>query len=206
APGALGFITIFRIDPETGVLSPSGLTSPAITSFFGASSITQSAVDPSGRYLYVLDGGNGLVNAYSIDTSNTASKGSLTPLPTIAAGSFPEGIAIDPTGTYVYVTNNGDNTVSAYKIGTAGSLSSITLSATFGLTAPGSHAIVGNFLYVPNDDSAANSVSSFLINADGTLTAIATGVSAVTTNLSSPFQAAGDPLGKFLFVTNSGDG
>ena len=206
APGTQGFINIFTINPVTGVLLPSGLTSPAITSFSGTSSITQSAVDPSGRYLYVLDGGNGLVNAYSIDTSNTASKGSLAALPTIAAGSFPEGIAIDPTGTYVYVTNNGDNTVSAYTIGANGSLSSITLSVTFGLTAPAIPAIVGNFLYVPNGDSTANSVSVFLINADGTLTAIATGASAVTTNLSSPFQAAGDPLGKFLFVTNFGDG
>jgi len=61
----------------------------------------------------------------------------------------------------VYVTNNGDNTVSAYKIGADGSLSGITLSVTFGLTAPAIPAIVGNFLYVPNGDSTANSVSSF---------------------------------------------
>ena len=208
APGALGFISIYTINPVTGVLSPSGLASVAITSSSGTSSITQSAVDPSGRYLYVLDGGNGLVNAYSIDTSNTASKGSLKlpSVPTIAAGSFPEGIAIDPTGTYVYVTNNGDNTISAYKIGADGSLSPIALSVTFGLTAPAIPAIVGNFLYVPNGDSSTNSVSAFLINADGTLTAIATGASAVTTNLSTPFQAAADPLGKFLFVTNFFDG
>ncbi len=209
APGALGFISIYAVNPVTGVLTPSGLPTAAVTSFGASSLIEQSVVDPTGRYLYVVDNGTNFVNAYSIDTSNTATKGSLTPIassPSIATGLSPFGVAINPAGTFLYVTNTGDNTISGYSIGADGGLTSLSLSGPFAtLNVPALAAIdpAGQFYYVPNNGN--NTLSAFSINSGtGALTLI--GTSAIATNLNFPFEAVTDPAGKFLFVTNSFDG
>ena len=209
APGALGFIGIYSVNPVTGVLSPSGLPAAAIPSFSGSSIINQSVIDPSGRYLYVVDDGTNFVNAYSIDTSNTATRGSLTPIassPSIATGPAPFGVAINPAGTFLYVTNSGDNTISGYSIGSDGGLTSLGLAGPFAtLNVPVLAAIdpTGQFYYVPNNGNST--VSAFSIDSvTGALTLI--GSSAIAKNLNAPFQAVTDPAGKFLFVTNLADG
>ncbi len=204
APGAQGFIDIFAVDLVSGKLGSSGLASVAITST--GVGITQSAVDPTGRYLYVLDGGAGLVNSYSIDTTNTPTKGNLsaTSTPTVATGSGAQGIVVDPPGRFVYVTNNGDNTISGYSIGADGSLTalaSIGAGPFTSLNGPFFPAIdsAGQFLFVPNN--GGSSVSSFTIAADGSLTFVN-----AATSVNGALAAAVDPAGKFLFVTDFGDG
>ncbi|GAC1636306.1 MAG: hypothetical protein NVS9B14_14900 [Candidatus Acidiferrum sp.] len=208
-PGSQGSINTFSVNPVTGVLSPSGLPGRSITSFVsGTSSIGQSVVDPTGRYLYVVDGGTRFVNAYSIDTSNNTTKGSLKPIassPKIGTGLSSFGIAINPAGTLLYVTNNGDNTISGYAVGSDGGLTALTLStAEFStLNVPGVPAIDpgGKFLFVPNN--GGNTITVFSINSGtGALTHI--GAPDIATNLNRPFQAVTDPTGSFLFVTNSG--
>ncbi len=211
AAGGPGKIGTFVIDRVSGKLSASGLADVDITSFLnGTTTIVQSAVDPTGRYLYVLDGGTNFVNAYSIDTTNTPTKGTLTPIassPTIATGASAAGIIVDPLGRFVYVTNFNDNSVSGYSIGADGGLSplaSIGPGPFTSLNGPELPVIdpAGQFLFVPNN--VGNSVSAFTVAASGALTLIGSG--ATTTNLNAPFATAIDPVGKFLFVTNSGDG
>src|SRR5262249_28993524 len=205
--GITNGIEIFKVDPISGTLGSSGFTSPAITSFTVSTFIAQSAVDPTGRYFYVLDAGTGFVNSYNIDTSNSATKGNLTP--TVAASTAPtgtsaSGIVVDPLGRFVYVTDGG-GTIGGYTIGPDGSLTalaSIGAGPFTSLNAPQFPAIdpLGQFLFVPNN--GGSSVSSFSIAADGTLTF----VNNITTNINAPWQAVVAPAGNFLFVTNSGDG
>ncbi len=207
APGADGNIRVYSVDPVSGRLT--GITGGiAITSFFGASSsIGQSAVDPTGRYLYVVDGGTtNLLNAFSID-GTTGALSTIVSSPPIATGSGSFGIAVTPDGKYVYVTNSGDSTLSAYKVGTNGGLATIALGVTVPATldTPEIPAIdpTSKFLYVPNN-ALSGTVSAFTINAtDGTLTLIG---STATAAGADPFGTAVDPAGKFLFVTNSGEG
>jgi trimeric autotransporter adhesin len=209
APGSDGNIRVYSVDPVSGVLT-SITGGIAITSFVGVnSSIGQSAVDPTGQFLYVVDGGTtNLLNAFKID-GTTGALSTIASSPTIATGSGAFGIAVTPNGKYVYVTNNGDSTISAYKIGSDGGLTSIVLSGSVATTlnVPEIPAIdpTSTFLYVPNLSAAPapGTVSGFTIAADGTLALI--GAAATTAGV-SPFGTAIDPAGKFLFVTNSGDG
>ena len=82
------------------------------------------AIDPSGRYAYVV-GGNKAVGAVSQYT--IGSNGALTPMTpaSVPAGATPVFARVDPTGSYLYVTNNANNGISAYKIGPSGLLSPV---------------------------------------------------------------------------------
>ena len=179
----------------------------------GVTSVGQSVVDPSGRYLYVVDFGTNFVNAFSINLDTTsANYGNLTAIassPSIATGSFPFGLAITPDGQYLYVTDTDSaaSSISGYKIGADGGLTAIAITGTqlTTLNTPVVPVIdpAGKFLFVPNN--ATSSVTAFSINStNGDLTRI--GASDIVTNLNTPFQAVTDPAGAFLFVTNSGDG
>jgi DNA-binding beta-propeller fold protein YncE len=72
---------------------------------FGAISV---AVDPTGKFAYVANGGDNTVSAYSI-----GSNGALTPVPgsPFAAGRIPNSVAVDPTGKFAYVANVGGGSV-----------------------------------------------------------------------------------------------
>jgi 6-phosphogluconolactonase (cycloisomerase 2 family) len=85
---------------------------------------TSIAVDPSGKYAYVTNGGDGTtpgtVSQYSIGAD-----GALTAMTTVAAGSSnPSFVAVDPAGRYAYVENN--SAFSQYKIGADGALTAMT--------------------------------------------------------------------------------
>ena len=88
-------------------------------------------VDPSSKYLYVLDGGdpkatipvNGAVYAYNIGTNGAIGAVIGTP---VATEQEPFGIVIDPTGTLLAVDNNFSNSISLFKLGTGGVLTATT--------------------------------------------------------------------------------
>ena len=218
APGVDGAIRIYSIDPVTGILTQTsfGIPSGGLPSFVASvTSIGQSVIDPTGRYLYVVDFGTNAVNAFSINLDTTsANYGNLTVIassPSVATGSFPFGIAVTPDGKYLYVTDSDSaaSSISGYSIGTDGGLTPITITAAqlSTLNTPVVPAIdpAGKFLFVPNNDPATNTVTAFSINSTtGDLTRI--GTTDISTNLNTPFQAVTDPAGTFLFVTNSGDG
>jgi 6-phosphogluconolactonase len=102
-PNAAG-ITVFNINATNGkltVVAGSPFLPPS-----GTSEPTEVTVDPTGRYVYVANGGSfgtGGATAYSID----ASTGKLTFLGTeLPGGSAPWAITTDVTGSYVYMTSN----------------------------------------------------------------------------------------------------
>jgi 6-phosphogluconolactonase (cycloisomerase 2 family) len=179
-PNAAG-ITVFNINPVNGKLTvvagspflpPTGTSEP--------SSVT---VDPTGRYVYVANGGTfgtSGATAYSIN----ASSGKLTFLGTeLPGGTAPWGIATDVTGSYVYMTNN-DGTIYAYAINNATGLLTKISGSPFTATAPTRGINVdpsGKFLYIAN----AIELLGYSINAsNGALTVLS----------SSPFTAGSTPM------------
>ncbi len=200
---ATGLISLYTVDPKTGVLT----FSAAFNSGVAGLAPFQSVLDPTGRFLYVVnDASPGSVAALATDT--TSFDGSLTPIggSPYSAGNFPIGIAEDPAGKYVYVTNNTDGTVSGFLVNPNGSLSPLS-TATFSTgsgpgSSPGIPAIypTGSFLYVPNITDGTISIFS-IASATGLLTPVGGPVS--TGVGSNPTMVAITPNNKFLYVSDA---
>jgi 6-phosphogluconolactonase (cycloisomerase 2 family) len=83
-------------------------------------------------------------------------------------------VVITPDGRFTYTTNNGSGSVSGYAVDQSGALTLLNADGQTGLTGDGSAPIDaidagdGQFLYVLN--AGDDSISSFGINADGSLT------------------------------------
>jgi 6-phosphogluconolactonase len=198
----IGVIAGYAIDGATGALSPvSG--SP----FFTQEAFPFSmAVDPTGRFAYVVNFG-GALTAFSI----TASTGALTLVgPPFAIGTRPASVAVDPTGRFVYVANSSPFTGSiyGYAIDPSTILSPIVGSpfATGQTVTPVQLTVspTGRFVYVSNNFGAgpvtATTATGYAINAiTGALTPIP----------GSPFPIIGtsasvDPTGKFVYFALGG--
>jgi 6-phosphogluconolactonase len=88
-------IRTFRIESD-GTLSDTGLFAPT------GPQPTAIEVDPSGRFLFLIDEGSDLLTPYSIAADGELSAGSA-----LATSPLPRSIAIDPTGRFVFVGNDG---------------------------------------------------------------------------------------------------
>ena len=90
-----GNISAFRINPNTGALTP------VAGSPFAAGDVPDSiTVNPAGTFAYVTNGGtvgNGTVSAYRINPAT----GALTPVAgnPFAAGRYPDAVSVNPAGT-----------------------------------------------------------------------------------------------------------
>ena len=190
--------------PRSPVYRGTGALTQITTAIAAGTAPMGVAVDPSSRFVYVVNSTgnfvNGTVSQYSINQTT----GALTSITTaIATGTSPRGVAADPTGRFVYVTNHGTsgNSVSQYSINqTTGALTSI---ATIGSgNRPFGIAVdpTGRFVYTAN--YTGNTVSQYSINqTTGALTQITTAIATGT----SPQGIAVEPTGRFAYTANSGD-
>ncbi len=186
-------VGIYTVNATSGALTSIGTIEIA-----AATDTVSVAVDPSGKFAYVVNGTVGSAGNVSMYAIN-ATTGALASIGTIAAGTDPVFVAVDPSGKFAYVTNSGSNDVSMYTIdATSGALTS---TGTIGAgTDPVSAAVdpSGKFAYVTN--SGSNDVSMYTINStSGSLTLIGM----IAAGL-SPTSIAIHPSGKFAYVTNSG--
>jgi DNA-binding beta-propeller fold protein YncE len=207
-----GSVSMYTINPTDGTLTSAG---PPVTS--GDSGADSVAVDPSGKFAYVANWGDGdsagSVSTYAINGTT----GTLTPTGTIGApcapppspGSCaPRSLAVHPSGKFVYVANDGGFTptsVSMYAIDpTAGVLGFI------GTVAAGGRAVAvavdpsGKFAYVADGGQNSNgsrgtNVSMYSIDAT---TGVLTSIGIITAGL-SPSSIAIHPSGKFVYVVNN---
>jgi 6-phosphogluconolactonase len=113
----------FSVEPQTG-----GLTllpgSPVVQGVGSDPSATTVAIDPRGRYLYVVATFTvgpleDTVSGYVIDsTTGSLTPGSLIPVPgsPFAAAPSPYSVAVDRDGRFLYVGNDDSNEVSAFAI------------------------------------------------------------------------------------------
>jgi len=186
-------VSMYTIDATTGALTSTGTIA-------AGTSPSSVAVDPSGKFAYVANSFSSSVSMYTID----ATTGALTSTGTIAAGTSPSSVAVDPSGKFAYVANSFSSSVSMYTIdATTGVLTSI--GATGAGDYPESVAVdpSGKFAYVANfGDHLAGipgSVSTFRINADGSLTSTGT--------IAEPYEGTASvavhPSGKFAYVARA---
>jgi len=215
--GVGGYVSMYTINPATGVLASLGPPAPSNDEF--TDSVT---VDPFGKFAYVASSGDvwdidfGSVLTYTINPTTgalTSTTGGINGTGINGTPEFFNSVAVGPSGKFAYAADGGafpagsfggSSSVSMYTINHAtGALTSIgTISAG---TAPVSVAVdpSGKFAYVANENDtpgSAGNVSMYTINATtGALASIGT-ISAGT----APVSVAVDPAGKFAYVTNSG--
>jgi YVTN family beta-propeller protein len=210
-------VTVFNPGPDGG--SSNALT---FTITAGAVDPQSIAVDPAGKFAYVMggSGGNGgYVSMYTINPTTGALASIGPPVSTYGYGVYSGSgvnagsVAVDPLGKFAYVTNAGDvwdygdgadGTVAMYAINaTTGALTSAgTLNGNCpGLCLPSSMVVdpSGRLAYVANGGGGFPfNVAMYTINStSGALTSIGT-IAAGT----APLSVAVDPAGKFAYVAN----
>jgi 6-phosphogluconolactonase len=185
------------IDPASGRLSAEG------SSTLSGPNLRASALDPTGKFLYVATSDNNLW-AYST-MAGSRSLSLNVPGSPFATGSTPYAIATSATG-FAYAVNYGDDSLSAYSINAAnGSLSQVSgspfaLGASAEAESPRCIAITpdGKFAYIGYGN--ASIISAFSLGAGtgvptqlpGSPIAVASGISSLCV----------DPSGSFLFAAN----
>lgn len=112
---------MFGQDPDTGALT-AVTGSPVATA--GTTSITELAVDPKGKHLYVSDDLS--ILAYEIGSDGTLT--AATPA-SVATNDRSQALAFDTTGIYLYKTGDQTNRLVAFKRNTkTGALTQLTTS------------------------------------------------------------------------------
>ena len=214
AAAGTAVVTVFNPGPGGGLSNSATFT---ITT--GAVDPQSIAVDPTGKFAYVMNGGcsggiGGYVSMYTINPA-TRALASIGPPVWTHDEDTPGSMTVDPSGKFVYVANPGDpwspdyGGVSMYSINaTTGALTytGMLIGNCPGLCFPSSVAVdpSGKFAYV-----ASGGGGEFLFNvemytvdaATGTLASI--GTIAAGTN---PVSVAVDPSGKFAYVVNNNYG
>ena len=82
------------------------------------------AVDPQGRFAYVVNAVDNNVSGYRIDANQRrASRRSMAAI--FRAGKFPRSLVVDPGGRFACVANQVGNNVSVFRISETGALTEI---------------------------------------------------------------------------------
>jgi 6-phosphogluconolactonase len=210
-------VTVFN--PGSGGGSSNALTFTITTGAVDPESI---AVDPTGKFAYVMNGGcaggvGAYVSMYTINPTTGALASIGPPATTFGYGISAESVAVDPAGKFAYVTNSGD--VWDYDDEADGDVAMYTIDATSGTlisagmingNCPGlcfpSAVVVdpsGKFAYVANGNNPGSTGSVFMYTVNATTGAL-TSTGTIATGI-NPVSVAVDPAGKFAYVANASD-
>jgi YVTN family beta-propeller protein len=206
-------VTVFNPAPGGGRSNSSTFTVTTAE----ANSPESIAVDPSGKFAYVLNGGgvaDGTVSMYTINHITGALVSIGSPVSTNGFGVYAGAIVVDPSGRFVYVTNEGDPW--GYEEGANGSVEIYTIGATTGaltntgtingncpgLCDPGPMAVdpSGKFAYV--ETGGAGGPFSLAMYKIGTMTGALTSIGTIAAG-GVPYSVAVDPAGKFVYVATA---
>ncbi len=206
-------VTVFNPGPGGGSSNPLTFT---ITK--GAVDPQSIAVDPAGKFAYVMNGGcgggvGGYVSMYTINPTTGALASVGPPVWTYDYGAYPGSVTI-ASGKFVYATNSGDiwdpdyGSVAMYTINaTTGTLTSITkMSGNCpGLCLPSSVVAdpAGKFAYVTSGGwGFPYNVEMYTIDATtGALTSIGTIAAGP-----EPVSVVVDLSGRFAYVVDANSG
>ena len=173
-----------------------GILTPMIPATVAAGTRPSSViVDPSGKYVYVVNNGSSNISQYSI-----SSNGALTAMSTVAAGTSPASITFNPNGGNAYVANSGSNDITQYIVNsTNGGLVAMTLATIATGSSPFSITVEpsGKFAYVVCADG---SVWDYIINASTGALSRSTGMPP-SPSIYFRHSIAIDPSGKYAYVT-----
>ena len=164
--------------------------------------------DRNGKYLYVVNSGNGTISEYKIDQST----GALSALgtATIATGTSPVYGTTD-VNNHLFVANGGDNTISSYTIDTSGGATDGELTNPLTSGAIGGATFIINVLTDPTGkylyalDSTSTSGQVFAYNLNTSTGAIVSQIGSAVPTGASPAGMAIDPTGVMLAVANNLD-
>jgi YVTN family beta-propeller protein len=165
--------TIYQFDVGAdGTLSPKDPAS--ITVAPPSTTLSELAVSPDGRSVYVAAFGTSAAGTNLVYQFDVGSGGTLSPKdqPTVSAGERATGLAVSPDGGHVYVTNSDSDTVAQYDVGADGALS---LTRTVGAGDTPTEVVVspdGGSAYVTNAgtvEAGGGSVSQYDVGVDGGL-------------------------------------
>jgi len=155
--------------------------------------------------VYVLNaGGAGNISALRLQANGSLAPiaGSTRSLSTAASG--PAEVSFDPTGAWLVVTEKATSKIDTWKIGADGLASGRVVNASAGVTPFGFTFTSQGVLTVTEAFGGAvdgSAVSSYTINADGTLHTISASVP--TTETAACWIVATNS-GKFVYATNAG--
>jgi 6-phosphogluconolactonase (cycloisomerase 2 family) len=195
--GGTNPLHVYAVNSSTG-----GLTEVSGSPFPAGQSPFDLAVDPTGRYVYVINSLSNDISAYAV----SASTGMLTPVPgsPFPTGPNPIAISIDPTGRFLYVSSF--NVTSA---GTENDLYVYSIDSTSGALAAlsGSPLTLGNMISSLRFDSKGNFAYAaqgeflpILIYRFDLITGALTQAGAVLPATSVAYQSVIDPLDRFLYA------
>jgi DNA-binding beta-propeller fold protein YncE len=158
--------------------------------FANTQSPSAAVFDPVNGFIYVTNGGNNTITAYTPNGTQQTLSGSFPNL------STPEGIAYDPVNGYLYVANEGNSTVTVYDANG----NEQTLGGTFpNLNGP--HGLVydpvNGFIYVTN--VAGGTVTAYDANGNQQT------LSGTFSGLNQPDGIAFDTVTGWLYVANFGN-
>jgi DNA-binding beta-propeller fold protein YncE len=191
-----GDISVFRVHGATLSLvdkAPCGGSEPV-------------AVAQNGNLVYVVNaGGSSNVTGFRLDRD-----GRLRPIPdSIAflstANSGAASLSFSPDGQFLLVTEKITNSIDAFHIQINGTLGPIIVNPSVGpgafavLFAPNGAALVSET--GPTGGNNASAISSYAVQANGTLTAVSASVP--TLGAATCWQAV-TPDGRFVYTSNSG--
>jgi 6-phosphogluconolactonase (cycloisomerase 2 family) len=167
-------VHVYDITPTTGAIVENTSLAGAPYSAGSGVANNKGVIDPTGSFLYVIDGGASKVAGFTINQTT----GALTALAAVSVGSGPTDVLVDHAGAYLYTINNGDGDVSGFTI-TPGTGVLVANPPAVG-AAPYTAGSVGapffgtidptnTYVYVPDGGS---NVYGYTIGSTGILTAL----------------------------------
>jgi DNA-binding beta-propeller fold protein YncE len=163
----------------------------------------QVAIDSTGTYVYVTNGGSRTVSQYVI---NSQAENVLTANGTVTGFlGTPFGVIAYPSAQFLYVSDNTANLLYTYTIGSNGSLTQVGDAVASLGTAPGLMAIAidSTQSYLMVDDTVSGVVSVFLIQSNGTLVSNGSfGVSQTNTIGIAAVNDGGDSGNNYVLTAN----
>ena len=188
-------VSAYRINPKTGVLTP---TTPATFPVTGDGQPFGIVVDPSSTHVYTANAGS--ISAFRIDPI-TGNLSNVPGTPVSTGNVEPQNLTLTPNGQFLYVTYGLTNQVAAYTLNSAGLPQAKGRPVATGefpigiVVDPG-----GRFAYVANWIS--NDVSRYVIT-PGTGVLVPAGTTSVGAGC-EPQELVVDPSARFLYVTCPG--
>ena len=195
--GSAGQIQIFPINTDTGTLGTP-------TTVSGLSTAGSGSATPSGKFLYVADSTNNQIDGYNINASGALTPMTGSPFPLGAVPNSASGLGIDPQGKFLYATDFYGFNVLAFSINSAdGSLAPVP-GSPFGSGFYPAVAVVDpttKFLNVADIGVGSfGGISSYTIDANGALTAGASGALVLLLN-TGVADLAMHRSGRFLYAS-----
>ncbi|MBM3988004.1 MAG: hypothetical protein FJ294_08635 [Planctomycetes bacterium] len=193
-------LSVFRLDPGTGLLAPTGLTVPTSVEA-GARGLV---AHPSGRYLYLVQRDSSTIRSFDVDAASgrILERGALA-----CGGEDPNELLLSPDGQRLYVIAQTSVHIETFTVGGDGSLSSLgSLTLDDGLNPvdgawDAELSADGRFLWLSN--VSAKSIQTLAIDPT---TGLPTAAGLPQVSIFAPFWLARSRDGRFLYTncrTNS---